>query len=161
MNVIDELIIIAGISLDIFAAMECQGSLVPKIEKKHLALMCGVLIVGQAAALGIGTVVSVLLRCYRISEYEIFLEGVLAAIIFFCMGIRLLLKAWKNEGIIEHRKEKFNMPEFLRLWARNSIFALLTGIAVGFLNSNMMVILVMVTAITAAAAVLGMYTGYR
>ena len=30
MNVLENLLIIAGISLDIFAAMECQGALVAK-----------------------------------------------------------------------------------------------------------------------------------
>lgn len=34
MNALENLLIIAGISLDIFAAMECQGSLVAKIDKK-------------------------------------------------------------------------------------------------------------------------------
>lgn len=34
MNWMENLLIIAGVSLDIFAAMECQGSLVAKINKK-------------------------------------------------------------------------------------------------------------------------------
>ena len=35
MNWMENLLIIAGVSLDIFAAMECQGSLVAKINKKN------------------------------------------------------------------------------------------------------------------------------
>ena len=34
MNWLENLLIVAGISLDIFAGMECQGSLVKKINKK-------------------------------------------------------------------------------------------------------------------------------
>lgn len=34
MNWMENLLIIAGVSLDIFAAMECQGSLVAKNNKK-------------------------------------------------------------------------------------------------------------------------------
>lgn len=34
MDWMENLLIIAGVSLDIFAAMECQGSLVAKINKK-------------------------------------------------------------------------------------------------------------------------------
>lgn len=34
MNWIENLLILVGISLDIFAGMECQGSLVAKIDKK-------------------------------------------------------------------------------------------------------------------------------
>ena len=41
MNWIENLLILVGISLDIFAGMECQGSLVAKIDKKHLTLPSG------------------------------------------------------------------------------------------------------------------------
>ena len=42
MNWMENLLIIAGVSLDIFAAMECQGSLVAKINKKNLTVICGI-----------------------------------------------------------------------------------------------------------------------
>lgn len=161
MDIMEELIIIAGISLDIFAVMECQGSMMAKIEKKHLAGLCGVLVLGQALALGIGDFVSVLLCRYKMTEYDTFLGQVLAAAIFFCMGIRLLLKAWKNERIQERREEKFDRKEFVRHYARISVLALLTGIAFGFLESSMAAVLAMVVVMTAAVTVLGMYTGYR
>ena len=52
MSVVEELIIILGISLDIFAVMECQGSLVAKVERKQLLAFCGILVAGQVLALG-------------------------------------------------------------------------------------------------------------
>lgn len=161
MNTIEELIIIVGISLDVFAVMECQGSLVAKIEKKHLLLMSVILVIGQLLALGIGNFLSVLLRRYQSSEYEIFLEEIIAVVIFFCMGIRLLMKAWRNERIIEHREEKFNMHEFVQLCIRSCMFTLLIGIAFGFMGSGMLRVLVMAVFMTIAATILGMYTGYR
>lgn len=161
MNTIEELIIIVGISLDVFAVMECQGSLVAKIEKKHLLLMSVILVIGQLLALGIGNFLSVLLRRYQSSEYEIFLEEIIAVVIFFCMGIRLLMKAWRNERIIEHREEKFNMHEFVQLCIRSCMFTLLIGIAFGFMGSGMLRVLVMAVLMTIAATILGMYTGYR
>lgn len=161
MNTIEELIIIVGISLDVFAVMECQGSLVAKIEKKHLLLMSVILVIGQLLALGIGNFLSVLLRRYQSSEYEIFLEEILAVVIFFCMGIRLLMKAWRNERIIEHREEKFNMHEFVQLCIRSCMFTLLIGIAFGFMGSGMLRVLVMAVLMTIVATILGMYTGYR
>ena len=56
MNWIENLLILVGISLDIFAGMECQGSLVAKIDKKHLTLVCGLIVIWQLAALYIGNV---------------------------------------------------------------------------------------------------------
>lgn len=161
MSIIEELIIIAGISLDVFAVMECQGSLVAKIEKKHLALMSVILVAGQVLALGIGKFLSVLLHTYQVSDYEIFLEEVLAVAIFLCMGIRLLLKAWKNERVIEHREENFKIREFVRLCVRNCIFTLFIGIAFGFLESDIVRVLFITVIMTVAVTILGMYTGYQ
>lgn len=161
MNMIEELVVIAGISLDIFAVMECQGSLVAKIEKQHLALMSVILVAGQALTLGVGNLLSVFLGRYQTSEYEIFLEEVLAVVIFFGMGIRLLLKAWKNERVVERREEKFHMREFVQLCVRNCMFTLLIGIAFGFLDSGVLQVLCIAAAMTVLVTVLGMYTGYR
>ena len=161
MDIIEELMIILAISLDIFAVMECQGSLVAKVDKKQLTLLCTILVVGQAVALGIGTALSVLLYHYRLGEHETFLGRVLAAVILLCMGVRLLLKAWKNEGVNEHRRDRFDILEFVKLYARISIFTLLTGVAFGFLESSVTVILVLISLMTILVTVLGMYTGYR
>ena len=61
MNALENLLIIAGISLDIFAAMECQGSLVAKIDKKQLVKLCALIAAWQMAALFVGSYLSGLL----------------------------------------------------------------------------------------------------
>ena len=161
MEIVEELMIVAGISLNIFAVMECQGSLVAKIEKKYLALMCLILMAGQALALGTGTSISALLYHYRRTGDDAFLEKVLAAGILLCLGIRFLLKAWRNERIIERRKEEFDMQEFLHLCIRNFMFSLLVGIVFGFMGGRIMQILLITVIMTAGVTILGMYTGYR
>lgn len=161
MEWLEELVVITGISLDIFAVMECQGSLVAKIEKKGLALMCLILSMGQMLTLECGKIISVLLCQYGKTDYEIFLEKLLAAVIFGALGIRLLIKAWKNERITEHRQEQFHIMEFIRLCVRNCIFTLFIGIAFGFLGEDMVRIWLMTLILTVAATILGMYTGYR
>ena len=92
---------------------------------------------------------------------DIFLGQVVAAAIFLCLGVRLFLKAWRNERIVERREEKFDVLEFVRLYARTSIFTLLTGLAFGFLESSMWIILILITIMTVLVTVSGMYTGYR
>lgn len=161
MNIAEELMIILGISLDIFAVMECQGSLVAKVEKKQLLAFCSILTAGQGLALGIGDFISTLLRKSAARGDEIFLGQVVAAAIFLCQGARLFLKAWQNERIVERREEKFDAAGFIRLHARTSIFTLLTGIAFGFLESSLWVLLVLIAVLTVFVTVSGMYTGYR
>ena len=161
MSIVEEFIIILGISLDIFAVMECQGSLVAKVEKKQLMVFCLILVMGQAAALGIGNFISLLLCKTAAKENEIFLGQVAAAVIFFCQGVRLFLKAWRNERIVEHREENFDLGELLRLYGRTSMFTLLTGLAFGFLGGNLFIVLLLLAATTVLVTVIGMYTGYR
>ena len=54
MNWIENMLIVAGISLDVFATMECQGSLVKKINKKQLSAICVVIAIGQLIGLFLG-----------------------------------------------------------------------------------------------------------
>ena len=54
MNWIENLLIITGATLDIFAAMECQGSLIAKINKKNLAAICAVIALAQLITLYLG-----------------------------------------------------------------------------------------------------------
>ena len=161
MDMIEEIIILLGISLDVFGAMECQGALVAKIEKKQLAAFSSILAVGQAVFLGIGGYISQLLCKGRIQSQDSFLGQVAAATIFLCLGVRLFLKAWRNEQIVEHREERVNVLGLLKRYIRGSMFTLLTGIALGFLGKRLSVLLLLVAAFTVTATIVGLYTGYR
>ena len=99
MNWLENLLIVAGISLDIFAGMECQGSLVKKINKKHLFAICTVVAIGQLIELFLGYFLSDLFcRKYAVAN-EKMLGEIIAMLIFFAVGIRLMTKAVRNERI--------------------------------------------------------------
>lgn len=161
MNWIENVLIIAGISLDIFAAMECQGSLVAKVDKKQLTLICGLVAVWQLAALAIGNYLSKLLYRNSLAYDENFVGLVIAAIIFFGLGVRLIVKAVKNERINEHREESLELKRFLQMAAATSVYTLLAGIAFGFLGTSFLKMLVTIVCLTVAVVVTGMYTGYH
>ncbi len=161
MNWVEEILIISGISLDIFASMACQGALVAKIEKKKLVLLCAMTAVWQMAALCMGDLVAVLLEWKVNSGHEAFLGRVLAAAIFFCLGIRLLIKAWKNERIVERREENLGWKRFLMIMMIAGNHSFLTGAAFGLLGIRLQPALIMIVCISIAVVALGMYTGYR
>lgn len=161
MNAIENLLIIAGISLDIFAAMECQGSLVAKVDKKQLSVICMLIAVWQMAALFIGNYLSGLLYQHNVTRDENFIGLVISAAIFFCLGIRLIVKAIKNERINEHREDSLGFLRFFRMAAVTSLYTLLAGIAFGFLRTNLLLMLVMIVGLTVAVVITGMYTGYH
>ena len=163
MNWIENLLILAGISLDIFAAMECQGSLVAKVDKKHLSIICILIAVWQMTALFIGNYISVLLYSYsgHIANDGKFMGFVLATAIFFGLGVRLIVKAVRNERVYEKREENLGFKRFLRMAVITSVYTLLTGVAFGFLQTNLLRILIMIVCCTVVVVVAGMYTGYR
>lgn len=160
MSWMEEMLILGGMSLDVFAAMTSQGSVVAKIEKKQLAGLCGVTAVCQAAALSAGSFLSTVLR-EQPGSHDVFLETVLAAAIFLGLGIRLMAKAWKNEQVAERRKEGPDWKTTLIQTAAAGAYALLIGIALGFLGFSIPVSLAMLFCLSILGTVLGMYTGYR
>lgn len=161
MSWIEILVITLGISLDIFAAVACQGALVARVEKKHLVLICALLSAWQMAALYLGSFLAELLCNYDTKEGSVRTLRIIAAAIFICLGLRQVFKAWKNESIDERREDDLGVKRFLYMAAVASNYTLLTGVALGFLGSTIWLILLMIVAFTIVVVVLGMYTGYR
>lgn len=161
MNWVENLLIVAGISLDIFGAMECQGSLVNKVNKKLLSGICVLMAVCQLIALFLGHFLSDLFCKSHPMSDERFLGEILAMVIFFGLGIRLIVKAIRNERIEEHLEMNLGIRRFVRLASVSSLYTILAGIAFGFIGTNLVAILIMIVVITIAFVIGGMYTGYH
>lgn len=161
MNWMENLLIIAGVSLDIFAAMECQGSLVEKINKKNLTVICGIVALAQLITLYLGHFLSSLFCHYRSVPDEKLLGQIISMVIFMILGIRLMVKAIRNEHVEEHLEHHLGIRRFVRMACISGIYTLLTGIAFGFLETNVLMILIMIVVCTVAFVIGGIYTGYR
>lgn len=161
MNWMENLLIVAGVSLDIFAAMECQGSLVAKINKKNLTVICGIVALAQLITLYLGHFLSSLFCRYRSVPDEKLLGQIISMVIFMILGIRLMVKAIRNEHVEEHLEHHLGIQRFVRMACISGIYTLLTGIAFGFLETNVLMILIMIVVCTVAFVIGGIYTGYR
>lgn len=161
MNAIENLLIIAGISLDMFAAMECQGALVAKVDKKQLSVLCLSSAVLQMVLLFLGNYLAKLLYRNEMAHDEQFIGLVIAAVIFFALGVRLIVKAIRNERIYEHREENLGVRKLMRIAIVTGGYTLLTGIAFGFLGTSIKLMLLMVLCLTVAVVIAGIYTGYH
>lgn len=161
MSWIENLLIIAGVSLDIFAAMECQGSLVVKINKKNLSAICVIVAFGQVLALFVGHYLSTLYCRKNPASNEQLLGEIISMLIFLGLGIRLLVKAVRNEHIEEHLEKNLGIWRFVRMTSVSSLYTVLAGIAFGFLGTDITIILAMIVVFTIAFVIGGMYTGYH
>ncbi len=162
MSLIEIVLITIGVSLDTFAAVECRGAVVARLEKKQLALAVTLTAIWQTIALLIGDFLVTLLNRYDVKlSDEAFIGRILAILILFGMGLRMFVKAWRNEGIVEKREDRLNLKKTFLPIARGTIFTILTGIVFGFLEADLRAVLAMIICVTIAIVIIGLYTGYR
>ena len=96
MGWIEYLLIVAGSSLEIFVAMECQGSLIQKVNKKQLTAICFIVAVCQLLAMYIGYFLSSFLNGKYSVKDEALLGEIISIGILIGLGIRLIGKAIRN-----------------------------------------------------------------
>ncbi len=162
MSWIEIVLITIGMSLDTFAAVECQGALVAKLEKKRLSMAVTVIALWQTIALLIGNFLVTLLNQYDTQlSGEAFIGRILAILILFGMGLRMFVKAWRNERIVEKREDGLDIKKTFFSIAKGTIFTILTGIAFAFLEADIKAVLIMIICVTIAMVIIGLYTGYR
>ena len=162
MSWIEIVLITIGMSLDTFAAVECQGALVAKLEKKRLSMAVTVFALWQTIALLIGSFLVTLLNQYDTQlSGEAFIGRILAILILFGMGLRMFVKAWRNERIVEKREDGLDIKKTFFSIAKGTIFTILTGIAFAFLEADIKAVLIMIICVTIAMVIIGLYTGYR
>lgn len=162
MSWIEIVLITIGMSLDTFAAVECQGALVAKLEKKRLSMAVTVIALWQTIALLIGSFLVTLLNQYDTQlSGEAFIGRILAILILFGMGLRMFVKAWRNERIVEKREDDLDIKKTFFSIAKGTIFTILTGIAFAFLEADIKAVLIMIICVTIAMVIIGLYTGYR
>lgn len=162
MSWIEIVLITIGMSLDTFAAVECQGALVAKLEKKRLSMAVTVIALWQTIALLIGSFLVTLLNQYDTQlSGEACIGRILAILILFGMGLRMFVKAWRNERIVEKREDGLDIKKTFFSIAKGTIFTILTGIAFAFLEADIKAVLIMIICVTIAMVIIGLYTGYR
>lgn len=162
MSWIEIVLITIGMSLDTFAAVECQGALVAKLEKKRLSMAVTVIALWQTIALLIGSFLVTLLNQYDTQlSGEAFIGRILAILILFGMGLRMFVKAWRNERIVEKREDGLDIKKTFFSIAKGTIFTILSGIAFAFLEADIKAVLIMIICVTIAMVIIGLYTGYR
>lgn len=161
MSRIEYLLIVAGVMLDVFAEAECKGSLVAKVNKKQLSGVCFLVAVYQLMAFFLGHFLAALF-CKPFSLAEVHAMGyILSIIIFAGLGIRLVRKAVRNEHIVEHLEEKMRMRQLVRPACVTGSYTVLAGIAFGFLDTNVVDLLIMIAVLSVIFIIAGMYTGYH
>lgn len=160
MSLVEILIASVGLSLDVYAVVVCQGAVLLKIEKMKLFKMCLIFCIWQVAAVEVGHLITLIPYFSIKAENVQNICEMISVIIFMVLGLYMLYKAWKNEGILE-RLSEINYKQVCIAACFTSIDALLAGMGFGFLDTEAVAVDLSILIVTAFVVILGLYTGYR
>ncbi len=157
------LIVSIGLSLDVFAYCLYRGAMVAEINKLEFTKMCAVFTAFQMGMLAIGNLITRIPAVGDFYRSANLLWMVLASLIFFALGVMLILKAFsrRNKKIEETKTDRLRNSVLL-IWAlMTSLDALVAGIGFGFLGFAFIASILVVGIITAATVIIGVICGYR
>jgi putative Mn2+ efflux pump MntP len=159
MSWLENLLIIAGILLDIFAAMEIQGAMIAKLKKRTILIACAVVASSELVFYFGGYAICRLLsfRGYLADPVK---DGeTIAAVIVALLGIRLILKAIRSEFIQEKRRDSLLVFDYIRIVIVSSFYTAAAGCACGLVGITIWQIIAIILVISVLMVFGGLYTG--
>mgnify|MGYP002860790265 CR=1 FL=1 len=148
-----------GLAFGIYGVVVQRGANLVRVDGKAvlMAAIWGVLELAAALA-GYGGG-SLLLRFEMARERDVFWIHVLAGFLFAAIGIRMLIRAFREKTFLEHRMENVDIREDVLLSLRLCVHGFFAGIACGLLELKLLPLLGIVFVVTAAFAVAGYISG--
>lgn len=156
------IVIVIGLSLDVFAYCLYKGAMISEVRKGEITKVVSLFTGFQVGMMVIGTMITQIpaLKEKYLSANRIW--TFLAAVTFFALGIVMLVKAAKKRHriIVEKKQDQFNYHVII-FWAFiTSIDALIAGVGFGFMGLKLLGSLLIMAVFTAACAIAGFASGY-
>ena len=160
MNTLENILIIAGISLDVFASMEIQGAMLQKVNKKTLLVVSTIVsllqlmffIGGYAAGYGIERA-----GVWRNASW---VGYILDTIIFALLGARLIVKGIRREFVDETRSV-ITVKQYAKIIAVTTVYTLFAGCAYGLVGTHVIIMLALIVLFSFIVVISGLYAGYH
>lgn len=160
MNTLENILIIAGISLDVFASMEIQGAMLQKVNKKTLLVVSAIVSLlqlmfffgGYAAGYGIDRA-----GVWRNASW---VGHILDTIIFAFLGARLIVKGIRREFVDETRSV-ITVKQYAKIIAVTTVYTLFAGCAYGLVGTHVIIMLALIVLFSFIVVISGLYAGYH
>ncbi len=159
MSWIECLLIMAGLLLDVFAAMEIQGSMLSNIKKRSLIIACVVVVVIEIVFYFAGYITCMLLSIKGYIADPTNVGEIVSVILFALLGIRLIIKALSREFIQERRKDNIRVWDYIKIIIVSSIYTAATGCAFGLVGVTIWQIVAIIVILSILVVLCGLYTG--
>ena len=159
MSWLENLLMVAGILLDVFAAMEIQGAMIAQIKKRTIAIACAVVTGLELLFYFIGYIIC---RFFAVNGYiadPLNSGEIVAVIVLTLLGIRLIAKAIKREFIQERRKDSLKVWDYIRIVVVSCVYTAAAGCACGLVGTTIWQIITIILIISVLMVLAGLYTG--
>ncbi|MDD3796901.1 MAG: manganese efflux pump [Lachnospiraceae bacterium] len=161
MNIWECLLIVIGLSLNVFLVSEYEGTMLKQVNMKKLLGVCGIFFLWQIASISAGYLITLVPFFQRSASADLKkMCYVIAAIILLIIAGYMLRRAWMREVIVERQAE----IKFKRICLEAAVIAFFTfiaGIGCGFLGVRMIRICGILACATVLAVISGIYLGYH
>lgn len=154
------LLLCLGISLDVFGAAVCQGAVLGEIRRGRVAKFCLIYCAAQVIAMELGRLLGTLPRFASYYTAALGVWRLLGALIFFALGVYLIVKAVRKKAIFEHRSE-LSYKIVTGTAVLMSIDSLLAGVGARFLDAHWLSCLATLFGVTMVCALGGVSIGYH
>ena len=159
MSLLEDLLIIVGVLLDVFATMEIQGAMIAQIRKKTLAIACGVVAAIELAFFFAGYAGSWFLAESGIIADPYYYGEAVAVVVLAILGIRLIVKAVKQEFIQERLRDSLRVWDYVRFIVVSSFYTAAAGCVCGLVGITVLHVFVIIIVISILMVIMGLYTG--
>lgn len=159
---VESILMIAGISLDLFAGMEIEGAMLARVKPRLLFGVAFVVLVLQIGFfVGGYSIGNLLIRNnFLMSKQGDVIGNAIAMVGFGLLGARLIIKAIRKDNIQERCRE-LPISKYVWIFFVATIYTLFAGIAQGLMGGNILFMVVLLVCCTFAVTVSGLFTGYR
>ena len=150
-----------GLSLDVFAYALYKGAMISKMNWPRIAKMVAVFTVWQCGAMVLGSLISELpfVEAQYVRAEKAY--DILSALLFFGVGVVMIVKSLGHREIIERRQDSYELGQLCAWAALTSIDSFLTGVSMGFLNTELTILILQLAVTGIVMVVAGIFMGYR
>lgn len=161
MSILENTLIVIGLSMNIFLIGQYEGSMVRKIEWKAVFMICLIVGIFETFAM-LGGYQLTRIPFFSLSESQDLRDFCyfVAAILFLLIAAYMIYKALRHMPVQE-RLRKIGFKRIVLEVVMVAVFTFMAGIGWGFIGHNIIMATGIIAFATVLAAVFGIWTGYK
>ena len=161
MNLAEILLVIAGLSVNVYLVAQADGAVIRKVQPKKLLMLCLFFFVFESISMISG---------YQLTKIAFFRDSSSAdlkkfcyfctAVLFLIIAAYMLYKAFTKKDVDEHVGE-ISVARTIFQAVGVAVFAFICGIGWGFIGNNIYQATIVLACATVLAVIFGIYFGYN